>query len=131
MAETVQNLPKMQDTTQPAFLFGKNHQSQYNILINLKTSNYSIFMGANYRADNRDSPLSTPKDCSHLSKKKLGTTKLGMCCLGLHYLLLKLAVPLFISSLPPLTTPISFLLSSGDRARALFCIRGMAGKAPL
>lgn len=85
-------------------------------------------MCANYRGD---SPLSTPKDCSHLSKKKLGTAKLGMCCLGLHYLLLKLAVPLFISFLPPLTTPISFLLSSGDRARALFCIRGMAGKAPL
>lgn len=39
-------------------------------------------MCANYRVDNRDSPSSTPKDCNHLSNKKLGTTELGMCCRG-------------------------------------------------
>lgn len=104
MAETFQNFCKMQDPTQPAFYLGKNHWSQYNILINLKTSNYSIFICANYRVGDRDSLLSTPKDCLHLSNKKHRSTELGMCWLWFLYFLPNWAEPMFLSPLPTLTT---------------------------
>lgn len=81
MAKNFLKFCKMQDPTQPAFLFRKNHWSQYNIVINLKTSNYSIVISANYRVGNRDSPLSTPKDCFHFSNKKLGSTELDVLAL--------------------------------------------------
>lgn len=109
MAGTVQYFSKMQHLAQPAFLFGKKHQSQY-ILINLKAKNYSVFICANFRVGSRNPPLSSPKRCSHLINQKLRSTDLGIRGLEFLDFLLKLAVPLFISSHPPLTTPFPFLL---------------------
>lgn len=79
MAETVQNFYDARPHTTSLFIWEKNHWSHDNILINLKTRNHSIFICANHRAGNRDSPLSTPKDCSHLSNKKLRSPELGIC----------------------------------------------------
>lgn len=127
MDETFQKFSKRQDPTQPAFYLEKNHWSQYNILINLKTSSYSIFICANYRVGDRDSPLSTLKDCLHLSNKKLRSTEFGMCWLWFLYFLQKWAEPMFISPLPPLTTPLFPSFFSRQSQCSSACVVWQAG----
>lgn len=127
MAETFQKFSKMQDPTQPAFYLEKNHWSQYNILINLKTSSYSIFICANYRVGDRDSPLSTPKDCLHLSNKKLRSTEFGMCWLCFLYFLPKQAEPMFLFPLPPVTTPLFPSFFSRQSQGSSACVVWQAG----